>query len=346
LIYLLVYFLLMPPTQEIIGRASLAINFIRMLNVLGLYLKDIALPMDLATIDPMTIFNSWAILCLGISGFLGAALVILNKNKLNPAISFSVIWFFLWLLPMNNFLNSFRILAAYRYIYFSITGFAVLLGFLLSKIWQQGLKNKLLRKFAPFACYGYFAIFCVSANATWKDDLILGMSLVEKNPASVFAHLNMGSVLSRYGNYPEARKEFEIVLSHPDFIRHSSPLYISIINCNLGAIYMLEGDYKKAEQFYLTALKSTPHLAHIYAKLGYCYAWQGEYDKALEHLSQAKKINPRFSPAYLNTGITYILMNRYNEARVEFIQALAINPKYQEASNYLKKLEKSEKGQE
>jgi tetratricopeptide (TPR) repeat protein len=345
LIYALVYFLMLPPTQRILGHTyPIATNFIRMFDILGVYLKDIVFPLDLVSIDALAIFRSWLLVALGAVCFLAAAYTVLKKNKLSPEVSFAVIWFFLWLLPMNNFLNSFRILAAYRYLYLPVIGFAVLLGFILQRIWQAKTKFVVLQRLAPLSLFSYFAIFCISSNATWKNDMILNFSLAEKNPDSVFAHLSLGNTLLKHADIFDAQKEFIFVLSQPDLSKYN-PLDISVAYCNLGLIYTLEGQYQKAEQQYQAALKLTPHLAHIYARLGYCYAQLREYEKALDYLTQAKKINPRFSPAYLNAGITYMLMQKYAQARQEFNQALEIMPNYQQVRDNLKKLDKMEKEQ-
>jgi tetratricopeptide (TPR) repeat protein len=343
-IYIFVYFVMLPPTQTIFNAPDISTNLVRMFDVLGIYLKGLTFPVDLLLIDPTEIFRSSFTLLLGISAFVLAAYVLVKKNKLPKEISFGVIWFFIWILPMNNFLNSFRILAAFRYLYLPMLGFAVLAGLILDRIWQAHSKIPVLHRVAPFACFSYFAIFTISTNAGWKDDMILNTSMVEKNPESIYAHINLGSTLLKYDNIPEAKNELLFVLDKPMPVK-SSQLEFSLAYSNLGSIYMSEGNYLKAEEMYRKALELTPHVAHIYTKLGFCFTQQGLYNKALDYFNQAKKINPYFAPAYLDAGITYLRMGKYSEAKLEFNQALKIKPDYSQAKDNLNWLERLEKGQ-
>jgi tetratricopeptide (TPR) repeat protein len=343
-IYIFIYFVLMPPNQNIINDAPVSAGLIRMLNVLGIYLKGVFFPLYILPIDPSEIPIAYSTEALpGIIALISSIYVVLKRNKLPAEISFAVIWFWLWLLPMNNFLNSFRINAAYHYLYPAVPGLAVLGGFALDRIWQAKTKMAVLQRLAPVACLGYFAIFTVSANASWKSDMMLNMLIVDKNPDSVYAHVNLGSILLKYGDIPEAKKELSFILRRPRFLKEG-PLWESIAYSNLGSIYIEEGRYPKAEAMFRQALQLTPHVAYLHAKVGFCYMKQGMYKEALDYFNQAKKINPLFSPAYLNTGVTYLIMGKYEQAKSEFTRALKIKPDYKEAQDNLKKIAGLEKG--
>lgn len=343
-IYLFVYFVMMPPTQGIFNAPAILANLIRMFSVTGVYLKAMLFPMDLALIDPLEISRSGLFSpALGMSAFVLSSYVILKIKKLPPEISFGVIWFLLWLLPMNNFINSFRIMAAYRYLYLAMPGCAVLVAFILSKIRQARLDMPVLQRLVPFACFGYFVIFTVSANAIWKNDMILNMTMVEKNPESVDAHINFGTALLKSGDIAAAKEELSFILHRPEWAKERI-LEASTAYSNLGLIHMEEGEYARAEEMYRKALELTPHVAYIYTRLGSCYAKQGLYEKALGYFNQAKTMNPRYAPAYLATGIIYSLMHKYGQAKSEFAQALKINPDYTEARDNLKKILGLEQG--
>ncbi|MDD5155405.1 MAG: tetratricopeptide repeat protein [Candidatus Omnitrophica bacterium] len=341
-ICIFIYFAIMPPKQHIFNVFPAYGNLMRMFAVTGLYLKAVLYPADLALIDTTEIYHSGFVLILGIGAFVLAAYVLLKIRKFPPEASFGIIWFFLWMLPMNNFINSFRIPAAYRYLYVAMPGFALVLGLILSKIERSCVKMPVLQRLAPFACLGYFAIFTVSTNATWKNDIILNMSVVEKNPKSLYAHLNWGNALLKYGNLGEARDELSSALSRPD-LHKCNPSEVSLAYSNLGYIYLTENEYAKAEEAYRHALRLTPNLAHLHTQLGICYARQGLYEKALDYFNKAKMINPSYAPAYVRTAKVYMSLRKYAQAEIEFNKALEIYPDYQPAEDGLKELEKLQK---
>jgi len=341
-IYIAIYFLMMPPTQTIFNVQDIYVNLMRMFDTLGIYVKDIVYPVDLVFIDSMAIFQSHFNVVLGIATSIISIYIVVKKNKFNPEVSFGVIWFFLWLLPMNNFLNMFRILAAYRYLYPPIVGFAVLAGFILTKIWEANTRTPILQRTVPLACFAYFAIFSISSNATWKNDMILNLSMVEKNPTSFYAHMELGNTLLKYGNLTDAKDELNFALSRPDLDKYN-PAVVSVVYSNLGYIYLTENEYAKAEQIYQQALSLTPHLAYLHTQLGICYVKQGLYEKAFDYFNKAKKINPYYTPAYVRAGRAYMLLRKYAQAKIEFNKALQIYSDYEPARDGLKELEKVQK---
>lgn len=338
--YLLVYFFVFPPKQEIFASLGIYNNLISMFDILGIYLKDMLFPKDLVCLPPI-IPISYLRVVFAVILVLIFVYIVLKRRRFAKEISFAILWFFLWLLPSNNFINAFRIPGAYRFLYISIMGFGLLLSVLFTKLWERNARFLsemfVLRRILFFACLGYFSIFTISANACWKNEMILYLSMVKKYPWSSYAHTTFGSVLLKYGNYQEAMKEFNFVLSQD---RHSyGSLDLVKVYCNLGFIYRQEGQYSKAEQMYAEALKLFPHIAYIHTELGICYGQQGLYEKALQCFNKAKEINPSFSPACVYSGVSYVLMQKYAEAKREFLLALEIYPDSQVAKDNLKRLQ-------
>ncbi len=343
--YAFVYFLVFPPQQEIIQISasyhSLLYNFLRMLNVLGIYFKDTLFPKDLVPVfSQIPIHYSGIILATIIVLF--SAYIVLKKLRSSKELAFSVLWFFIWFLPVNNFIYSLRISIAHRFLYIPFLGLTTAFSIFLIKIWDgkcKFLSNMfLLRRTLFFACFIYFLIFTVSENVNWRNDFFLYSAICKKDPLSTKAHASLGITLLIYGNEQEAENEFNTVLSLSKDPWLFRPFSFSLASIYLGKSYVKKGEYSKAEQMYLQALEVFPNSARIYTELGICYRQQGLYKKALDYFNKAKQINPAFTPAYIDSGITYKLMHKYSDAKAQFLRALEIYPESKEAKDNLNQL--------
>jgi tetratricopeptide (TPR) repeat protein len=204
---------------------------------------------------------------------------------------------------------------------------------------QEALSEKRTLKYVfIFTCFAYFSIFTIFTNVSWKNEKVLRLAIARKYPLSTYAQINLGEVLLEQGNYPEALKKFNFVLSQAP--QNSDPYELMRAYFNLALIYMRQGKYESAEQMYKEALKLFPSMPYIYVALGGCYGIQGLYEKALEQYNIAKKINPSFPLAYIKSGIVYMWMHRYPEAKSEFLTALKIYPESNEAKMYLERITK------
>jgi len=341
LVYLAVYFFLMRPTQNIFDAGGWLRNTVRVADIFGAYLKNMVFPEDLVMIPPMAMLKSYFNITAGAVFLIWSGYVLLRKRKFSPEISFGILWFLIWALPMNNFFNTFRILIANRFLYIPLVGFTAVIAVLLIKFGDK--KNILtarlpsLKYILPLASLSYFSIFAFSNSALWKNELLICMSVVEKYPESPTARVDLGETWFKRGNYPEALYEFDIAVSKAqgklslfDFVR---------VYSDAGQIFMARGEYKRAEEKYREAIAVTPNMPYFYVALGSCYAKQGFYDKALKELAAAKNINPLYVPAYLKGGTVYSLMRKYEDARQEFQRALKIDPHSQEAKQDLDNLE-------
>ena len=345
LFYAFVYFFVFPPQQKIIQMPmsgnSLFYNFLQIPYCLGAYLKDILFPKDLVPIlSPVRLGHAWIILAVIIIAF--SVYLFLRRPKALREVTFSMLWFFIWFLPVSNFIYSLRIFVAYRYLYIPFLGITSALAFFLIKIWDKNCKflsNMLLaRRIFVFSCFAYLLIFTVSVNVSWRNDVLLYSSICKKYPLSATAHAGLGVALLKYGKEEEVEKEFNTVLSlsqNPELFR---PFSFALASIYLGRFYNRRGEFSEAEQVYLRALEVFPGSARIYVELGSCYRQQGLYREALDYFNKAKRINLRFLPAYINSGITYKLMHKYSDAKNEFSKAQEIYPQSKEASDNLDQL--------
>jgi len=119
---------------------------------------------------------------------------------------------------------------------------------------------------------------------------------------------------------------FPHLLTAPDRPREviSSDYYF-----NLGVLYDEQGEYEKAEQLYLEALRINPNYVEAHYNLGVLYH-QGRPEEAEKHYLEALRINPNDVEAHYNLGVLYH-QGRPEEAEKHYLEALRINPNYAKA---------------
>lgn len=99
----------------------------------------------------------------------------------------------------------------------------------------------------------------------------------------------------------------------------------------LGRYFAASGDYAKAEEAYLTALKIDPFFQHAWNNLGCVLNDQGRFVEALTNCQRAIELGPSFAEAHNNLGTALLGLRRSAEAITAFKQALELRPDYPEA---------------
>jgi tetratricopeptide (TPR) repeat protein len=145
-----------------------------------------------------------------------------------------------------------------------------------------------------------------------------------------------------------AQGEFEISCGYREASRlrreeSSTCLKLAIIYNNLGFHYADQGEYSRAEEYYLKCLSirqdvlhaDHPDLAGIYCNLGSLYDNKGEYIRAEEYSLKCLSIwqevlsanHPDLAMIYNNLGLLYNNQGEYSRAEEYYLKCLSI---YQE----------------
>lgn len=95
---------------------------------------------------------------------------------------------------------------------------------------------------------------------------------------------------------------------------------------NLGDVYTRQGNYAKAAEELIIAIKLNPNYADAYHNLGNVYQRAGQLDAALEMYGKALQINPRLWQAYQNIGALYFQQQQFASASASMRQAAQLNP--------------------
>jgi tetratricopeptide (TPR) repeat protein len=109
---------------------------------------------------------------------------------------------------------------------------------------------------------------------------------------------------------------------------------------DLGNTYLILSKFDLAIKCFEKTLENpvyaTPHFA--YNNLGQAYYNKGEYKKAVESYLKAIKYQPSFSMAFHHLGITYEAMNEWDKAIGAYKESIQYAPKDPRSHFYLGKL--------
>ncbi len=113
----------------------------------------------------------------------------------------------------------------------------------------------------------------------------------------------------------------------------------------LGRLLTFRKDYSAAIQRYQAALSINNQAPDVFFNLGYVYMSLKDYDSAIVNYEACRALSPPYQDEVLtNLGISYLKKNNLQHAQFLFKQAMELNPKNTIARNYLKNLERSQKG--
>jgi tetratricopeptide (TPR) repeat protein len=265
--------------------------------------------------DPVTTILS----ALTIVAVLSMAVCLARKKRL---VSFCIFWFFVNLIVESSVIGL-EMVFEHR-LYLPMVGFALVLAYLLFSLFS----NK--REWA-ITVLVVIAVSLGTAtylrNNVWKDDMGLWSDVLSKNPQSVRAHLNLGTLLVTRGKVDEA-------IAHYTEALKIEPYYVRVHN-NLGIALKEKGNLDEAISHYRTALRIRPRYADAHNNLALVLRDQGKLDEAISHYGKALQINPGLAEVHNNLGIALREKGSLDKAISHYRKALELDPNLADAHHNL-----------
>ena len=334
-VYLLAryYFIAIPFTTEDINNIS---NFFpgthplwrlfTVIKILTFYIRLLFLPYGLNADYLFSAANSLfePVVFIGLIVLFLLTYIAVKNIKKYTILSFSILWFFITVLPISNIIPQGNIFAE-RYMYIPSVGFCIGIGFLFFCLLKRNIRTHYLNW--RISLYIVFFLLIVALgrvtherNKVWHNDFTLWYDTVEATPYSSRAHLNLGYAYHKMDLLDEAIAESKIAIKfHPFY-------YEAVVM--LGHIYFEKGLIDEATKMYEVAIETSPDRAEAYNNLSVTYGIKGQYKEAIEVGLTALKKNPYLDQARYNLALNYKAVGLIDEAINTYQEYIGINPDY------------------
>jgi protein O-mannosyl-transferase len=226
------------------------------------------------------------------------------------------------LFPALGFVNIYFMkysLVADHYQYFSLIGvIALLVG------GGVAVCRRIGRAGGPVGLLAGVFLGLLLGRDTWnqqhsyRDELTLWQDTLAVNPNTWLAHNNLGLLLRKAGQGPEARVHFEQALRiQPDSAEAHN---------NLGSVLLDTGSIDDAKRSFEESLRLNPRRAEAHYNLATALVRLGQPEEAARHYEEALRIKPDYVEAHNNLGNVLLQMNRAPEAIAHYRSAIQLKP--------------------
>jgi tetratricopeptide (TPR) repeat protein len=324
-----------PPTgQYLNGKLTLGERWITSGRVFLEYFRLILVPVRIASdydfnSVPVARFADWDA-WLGLLVVAAMMIFALRFAKVRPAVSFGILFFFIVLLPVSNWIMPIALLMAERFLYTPILGFALLAGLVWAGIQDRGIRRLVAGGFVSLA-----ALLCISHNYVWQDTLTFHQNAVQVVPNNARVRLGYGFALLRMDKVQEAREQFEAGLR---ILPDSAPLLAGLASATMK----LDGRCDRVRPLLLQALAHEPGQWHSLWVLGDCFMMENKTDQAEQSYRLAIQ-NTEFPDAKLLFSWGRILekTGKTPAAVAAYERAALIDPTDEGIKTKLQQLERS-----
>jgi tetratricopeptide (TPR) repeat protein len=235
--------------------------------------------------------------------------------KKRPAITLGILFFFVALLPVSNWIMPIALLMAERFLYTPVFGLALLAGMAWTGIRDQGP-----RWIVAGGVVTVSVILCISHNYIWQDTLTFHENAVRQFPQNARARIGYGFALLRINKAEEASAQFEAGLKIKP---NSAPLLAGLAN----TFMRIDGRCDRVRPLLAQALAAEPgHWQSLWV-LGDCFVMENKIEQA-EQIYHLAIQNSSFPDAKLLASWGRLLetQGRTSAAIAAYERAAAIDP--------------------
>ena len=194
-----------------------------------------------------------------------AAIVLAKKRS---GITLGILFFFITLLPVSNWIMPIALLMAERFLYTPAFGFALLAG-----IAWSAISSDSLRRLVAAGLIAAAAVLCIAHNYIWQDTLTFHENVVQRLPNNARARLGYGFALLRLNRNEDAKAEFEAGLR---IMPSSAPLVAGLAR----TMVRIDGRCDRARPLIVRSLTIQPGQWQSLWLLGDCLRMENRIDQA------------------------------------------------------------------
>lgn len=249
-------------------------------------------------------------------------LAFFSFKKGNRLLSFSVLWFFVALIPVSNIVPI-QIVIAERFLYLPSIGVFTCSAVFISSLTdvlgkKMGSGNNKITIVLISTISLFLASMTVDRNHVWTDEHLFWQDVIDKSPGNTRAWHNLASGYQNKGKITEAVFFYKKALA----MEYHSPE----THFQLGRIYRGQGEDETAMTEFFEALKDDPENADINYEIGNLMSKKEWYSEAISRYKKALESNPGHEDALYDLGIMYMKQKDHALAAVQFKKLLIIAP--------------------
>jgi len=295
---------------------------------LSFYLWKTVVPLNLSPLYmlPQTVNPAATPFIVSYGGVLAVTAIALALRRRWPGLPAAWLAYVVVLLPVLGIAQNGPQIAADRYTYLAVLGWAILAGAGLLSCWRRSTSSTrgapTMWGLAGIATGVVIALGVLTWNQVqvWHDSGRLWTYALAIDPNSPIAHSNLGELLDRQGRPAEAIDHFQQALrTKPDF---------ALAHNNWGMALKGQGRPAEAIDHFQQALRLKPDFPIAYNNWGTALGQLGEPAQAIDHFQQALRLDPDFALAHSNWGAALLQQGKPAEAIDHFQQALRLDPDF------------------
>ena len=214
--------------------------------------------------------------------------IIIYTIKYTRVVSFSVLFYFITVILVLQFISVGSALLSDRYTYVPYIGLFFMVGTFFDSVYIQRKKIFSVLKYVfLLALIAYTSIMVSLTYARtqiWKDTITLWTDVISKYPDVEVAYKNRGNYYAQKNQNDLALQDYKVLL----LMKTKDPKIFS----NLGNIYGLRGEYDKSVDAYNQSIILDSNAYDIYLNRGITYARSGKHDLAIRDFDKALRLNP------------------------------------------------------
>jgi len=282
------------------------------------YIGKVIWPSELAVVYPYTrenLSNMIVLICLLVFTLITVFSIYTVRSK--KYITVGWLWYVGTLVPMIGLVQAGVQAMADRYMYLSMIGLLMILGWGVKDLIGSRFRWKVITAATTVILLSGAGIVTRTQVGYWCDSMTLiehALEVTENNESVEFGY---GCALFRQGQLDEAAVHLAnaVRLNPGNFSARS----------NLGVVYLKLGRFDEATACFNEILKHGDS-SQAYYYLGVISFYQTKYDDAINHLTTALKKGVKYPDAYSKTGAALLATGRPNEAIEYLNEALHLDP--------------------
>lgn len=250
-----------------------------------------------------------------------------NKKK-DKLLFFSVLWCFIFLLPVSNIYRINDSFMKEHWLYLASVGFFLIMARWLIELYKNK-STKIIGLFCIIGAFIFYSLCTIKQNNYWHDPIAFLKKSLYYSPDYPIFYNELGREYENLGKFEEAASYYKKAL---EINQNLIGIYY-----NLGITYEKAGKYREAIIAYQQALDRNSEDVNVSYIIARLYNKINDKEKSIMMYNRAKELSSKFSQKYLELANNYKEVGKEKEAITSYEKALEFAPKnlfiYDELAN-------------